>query len=82
MVRRTRGVMEKVWECGLMKSRDATPQEWKVEIEESLATIHQRLGRVGVRYCGSSESDLSVRETRRRRRAKARLLMMSLSVEL
>jgi hypothetical protein len=35
--------MEKVWECGLMQSRDATVQEWKIRIEEPLVTVFGEL---------------------------------------
>ena len=34
------GVMEKVWECGLMLFGDATIQEWKIRIGESFLTAY------------------------------------------
>jgi hypothetical protein len=39
-------VMEKVWECGLMWSREETVQERKIGIEEPFVTVHHGLRRV------------------------------------
>jgi len=42
--------MEKVWECGLMWSRDGATEEWNIGIEEPFVTAHHSVRRVAVRY--------------------------------